>query len=608
VRENTSYAEFPICAACSRESAHPDSRQSGSPSTSCPDCGPQYWIEPAPPIASRGDLVYEVSRLLRAGEIIAIKDQRSFRLLARADDDALLQRLHRRQEWEGTPTGLMVRDLEMARRVAILDAESEAQLQMVSSPRLIVRLRQDAPVATRIRELGEIELMLAPEAVYEILFGDLAADTDTPLLAIPAQVGIDAPVRDNEEARRILRDVADFLVLHDLVLFPCTEDWVLRVVDSAPVVLKRSGADTDCPLPIPENAPQVLGLGCRTEATAAISVRKCIRMGPFVGELDSERAVEQFGGSARRLLELFDGHPEFVAYDSTSRSQVASLLESTDAIPIAVDHHHAHVAAVMAEHGIIGPVLGLSLDGPVPQIDGELGRGIILTGTAADTRLLEALPGFRIPAASFAARDAWRTAMGMIHDLLGAAAARDWSQRLSESPDALRASLSMLHHGVDCRRVESFGRTLSGLAEIIQGPCTPSHSHVSCPGRLAGPVRDLDPASFPSRSLRPGALLGGIVAEVMRRSREQRPGSDTAAWAITALTRGVAFRAADLARQEGLGVVVAGGGGLAEPWVRHVLKRTLEEEGLELYLNRSMPCGDAGIALGQVWSMVARGL
>jgi hypothetical protein len=84
-------------------------------------------------------------------------------------------------------------------------------------------------------------------------------------------------------------------------------------------------------------------------------------------------------------------------------------------------------------------------------------------------------------------------------------------------------------------------------------------------------VRDLDPASFPGRSLRPGALLGGIVAEVVRRSREQRPGSDT------------------------------------EPWVRHVLRRTLEEEGLELYLNRSMPCGDAGIALGQVWSMVARG-
>ena len=89
--------------------------------------------------------------------MIAIKDQRSFRLLARADDDTLLQRLHRRQEWEGTSTGLMVRDLEMARRIAILDAGSEAQLQMVSSPRLIVRLRQDAPVATRIRELGENE-------------------------------------------------------------------------------------------------------------------------------------------------------------------------------------------------------------------------------------------------------------------------------------------------------------------------------------------------------------------------------------------------------------------------------------------------------------------
>ena len=604
MRENTSYAEFVPCAACRSESEDPQSRQSGSPATSCPDCGPQYWIEPTPPPSDEGDLIYEVSQLLERGKILALKDQRAFRLIARADDDALVQRLQRRQEWRGTPVGLMVRDIEMAREVAQLDALSEEQLQAVSSPRVIVPFRPDAPVASRLKELAEVELMLAPEAVYEILFRDIGEEV--PFLAIPAQIGVDAPVRDNEEARRILRDVVDYLVLHDLVLFPCTEDWVVRVVDEEPVVLRRSGADTDIPLPIPDNAPQVLGLGCSSEATAAAAFRDCIRLGPFVGELDSDRAVEQFGRTAMRLLELFDGDPAFVTYDPVSHARFAGVLRAVEAEPVPVDHHHAHVAAVMAEHGMLGPVLGIALDGPAPVVDADLGRAVYLEGTASEMRALGAVPGFRIPAANLAGRDAWRTSLGMIHDLLGSGPAEEWGKSYAESPEALHGALKMLASGADCTKVESFGRTMCGLSEIIQVACVSTVARSCGLGRIAGEVRDIDPGSLPSRDLRADALLAGILSEILRRGRERRPAADTAAWAIAALVRGIGLRAADLAHAAGHEIVVAGGGGLAEPWVRHTLHRTLADEGLQLYLSRNMPCGDAGIALGQVWSVVAR--
>ncbi|RKZ11772.1 hypothetical protein DRQ53_15610, partial [bacterium] len=409
-------------------------------------------------------------------------------------------------------------------------------------------------------------------------------------------------------ARRILRDVADSLVLHDLVLFPCTEDWVLRVVDKDPVVLRRSGADSDCPLPLPENAVQVLALGCGREATAAAAFGRCIRLGPFVGELDTDRAVEQFTRSAGRLLDLFGGEPEFVAYDPAARARFAPALESIAARPVAVDHHHAHVAAVMAEHGIFGPVIGLSLDAPMPRIHPEMSRGVILSGTAADTRQLESLPAFRIPGARSDGRDFWRTALGMIHDLLGERTAREWLELRGEPEDTTRSTFSMLEHGVDCTRIQSFGRTVCGLYEIIEAACQVPATRVCSLGRLAGPVRDIEAASLPSRSLQRDTLLGGIIVEILRRGRERRSARDTAAWAFTALVRGLAFRAADLARAEDIDTVVAGGGSLAEPWVRHVLSTTLEEEGLALYMSRKMPCGDAGIALGQVWSVVARGV
>ena len=606
VRENTSYAAFEPCGECLREAARVDGRQSASASVSCPDCGPQYWIEPAPPPDSRGDLLYEVSRLLAAERVLALKDQRAFRLLARADRDAVVNRLRRRRGGLVLPVAIMVADLDAARQVAVLDPESERQLQCVSSPRVLVPVRDGAPLAEELKAAGEVELMLAPEAVYQILFADLDEGSPVPLLVSGTQIGREVAVRENEEARGILRDVADFLVLHDLELFPCTEDWVLRVVDEAPVVLRRSGADTDCPLPLAPGAPQVLGLGCGSEATAAAAVGPCIRIGPYVGELETDRSVEQFAGSARRLLKLFDGHPAWVAYDPQSKERLRPILDALEARPVAVDHHHAHVAAVMAEHGILGPVVGLALDGEAPIVHPGFGRAVVLYGTAADTRVVEALPAFRIPAANLAGRDAWRTSLGLIHDLLGRGAARDWARQRAGSPEATGSALSMLEHGVDCTRVESFGRILCGLAELVRnGPERGPQSTCGL-SRIAGPVRDLDPGSLPDPGLRPDALLAGILTEVLRRGRERRPAAETAAWALTALGRGVGFRVAARAREAGVDTVVAGGGSLADPWVRHVLRRTLEQEGLELFLNDRMPCGDAAIALGQVWSVLAR--
>jgi hydrogenase maturation protein HypF len=164
----------------------------------------------------------------------------------------------------------------------------------------------------------------------------------------------------------------------------------------------------------------------------------------------------------------------------------------------------------------------------------------------------------------------------------------------------------MLDHGVDCRKVESFGRILCGLADLVGAPADAQRVHGSGLSVLAGPPRDLDEAELPDPRLRPAELLPFLIREILERDEVRRPVADTAAWALTSLVRGIAFRAVELARAEGLEVVVAGGGGLADGWIRHVLTRHVESTGLRLFLNRSMPCGDAGIALGQVWSVVAR--
>lgn len=598
-RDNTTMAPFEPCEACRAEFEDPASRHFGSPTICCPDCGPSYWIEPSPPLQGAGDVAEESVRLLRTGSILALKDTCSFRLLARADDARLLAKLRRRIDLPATPLGVMVADLAMARTVAVIDARAEEMLLSPSAPLVVVPLRPDAPLASEVAAgAEEIALMLPRAPIHHLILRELGA----PLVVTRAGRGDDVMVLENEDAREELASIADHFVLHDLDLHAGCEDSKIRVEPSGPVVLRRASGFAPHPLTIARETPPLLAIGGRHDVTLAIADGRTGRLSQPVGDLLTPRAEVAFERMLERMLSLWDCEPRHVIYDPSREQAGRALALRFGAQPFAVDHHHAHVGAVLAEHGRSDRVLGLSLDSIGHDVDPELASGRLLVADPLQAEVLERMPGFRVPCADTAPRDPWRVAVGLVYDRLGPAAGEVWAQRLAPDPQTARTVLSMLESGSGCTRLHSFGRlydaaaALIGLVRRTAGEGQAAQRLEVAAGRPAyGAVVANEGHGAPAEQLT--QWVGDLVA----RAEADGPVEDDARWVEISLARWAADWALGAARIRGLTTIAAAGGCLTNPWLRHVLRAHAAEAGIELLVNQTIPPGDGGLALGQVW-------
>jgi hydrogenase maturation protein HypF len=599
-RANTTMAPFEPCEACLAEFEDPSSRHFGSPTVCCPDCGPSCWIEPSPPLPEETDAAGESVRLLRAGAILALKDTCSFRLIARADDRRLLQKLRRRIDLPGAPLGVMVADLAMARELAEVDEQAAQLLTSPSAPLVLLPRRASALIAWEVTAgAQEIAVMLPRAPIHHLIL----AGFGQPIVVTRACRGDDVMVLENEDARDELMTIADHLVLHDLDLHAGCEDSKIRVEPTGPVVLRRASGFAPRPLTLPRSMPPVLAIGGRHDVTIAIAEGETGRLSQPVGDLLTPRAQVAFERMLERMLSLWDCEPRCVAFDPLRETYGRALAARKGARPLAVDHHHAHVAAVLAEYGRSDRVLGISLDSTGLDIDPDLASGRLLEVDPARCELLDRVPGFRVPCADQAPRDPWRVALGMVHDLLGASAAEVWASRLAPDAQSARSVLSMLESGSGCIEVHSFGRLYDAAAALI-GLVRRTSVEGQVAQRLeiaSGRTLATSGVAWEPTGAGPAEQLEHWARDLVERAEHNAGLGEDARWVQISLARWAAVWAVDAARSRGLGIVAAAGGCLTNPWLRQVLRERVESAGLELLLNHEIPPGDGGLALGQVW-------
>lgn len=595
-RVNTTFAPFEPCEECWEEFENPSSRHFGSPTVCCPDCGPGYWIEPAPPIDDAIDVVDSAVRLLRSGAILGLKDTCSFRFLVRARDEAAVTRLRRRMEQPDTAFGLMVVDVESADALVEVDDAAARLLTEAAAPQVLLPRRDDAPWLDVVGAgAGEIAVML-PRAPIHILLMEAIGE---PLVVARATRRDEVAVLENERARDDLMDVADGLVLHDLDLHSGCEDSVLRLEDGSPVVLRRASGLAPRPLDLGFEVQPMVGLGATHEAAIALAESTKLRLSQPVGDLGSSRADAAFQRTLDRMLELWDCQPAWVVADPERKAFARARAAQWGAEVILVDHHHAHVAAVLAEHRIEGRALGVSLDSSGRIVDPELGAGRFLLTEDDRCRVLEHMPTFRVPGADAAPRDPWRIAVGLLYDVCGPEVAATWARRLADEATA-ESTLSMLSHDVGCVRVSSFGKLFdaaSALLGVVRR--TASAGNASHRLQLAAGAPDAD---FPvARQVEPADFLATWLDELLVRAVANGNLADDSRWVQRQLATWVAGRAFTLAAEHGLGIVAAGGGCFSNPWLRAGFRAASRSTGLALALNHDVPSGDAGIAVGQLW-------
>lgn len=585
-RANTAMAAFPLCDDCRAEYENPADRRFHAEPVACPVCGPHLSLP-----------IEDVLAALRAGRIVALKGVGGFHLLCDARNPAALATLRARKERGGKPFAVMALNAASAASWTKISAEERAALESPERPIVLLAARGNLPAALA-PGLDTLGVMLPPSPLHYLLFHEAAgrpagtAWLDRPsellLVATSANPGGEPLVTGDAEARERLAGIADLIVTHDRAIVARCDDSVVRVVAGAPRFLRRARGWTPRAIALPRAVPPVLAIGGVLKATACVTRGAEATLSQHIGTLENVPTLRFLDEAVDHLLALLDVDPVLVAHDLHPDLPSRRLLERLERPTLAVQHHHAHAAAVLAEHGIATPALAIVLDGFGLGTDGHAWGGELLRLDGAAFRRLGHLCELPLPGGDAAARAPWRMGAAALHAL-----GRD--EAIVPCFGARAAPLVRLLAGGKVPGTSSAGRLFDAAAALL-GLCRDSGYEGEAAMRLEAAARSVPPLESGWR-LADGVLdLTPLLAALPGRDPAEGAGLFHATFAA-----GLVAWARAAAAAEGLETVALSGGCLVNRRLAEATCAGLRAAGLRPLLPRQAPPGDGGLSLGQAW-------
>jgi len=597
-RPHTTMAGFAMCEACRAEYDDPADRRFHAQPIACPRCGPTLVLRAGDGrvIATADEALRAACDAIRAGRIVAIKGLGGFQLVVRARDAEAVATLRARKHRPHKPFAVMVGSLAAARAlVRIADAEA-ALLASPAAPIVLADAIADAVapgVAPDQRTLG---IMLPTTPLHHLLVAELAA----PIVATSGNRSEEPICVDDDEARARLGDIADLFLGHDRPIARATDDSVARVVDGQVQTLRAGRGLAPLVVDLPAATRGALALGPHLKNTVAVAVRGRAIASGHVGDLDHPLAVDACRRATADLAAMWDVAPERVACDAHPEYTSTRLAEAQGLPVVRVQHHLAHALAIVADRGLTGPLCAVVWDGTGAGPDGTVWGGEVLV-TSGDRawRRLAHLRRFRMLGGDAAARDAFRAAAALLHEL-----DLPWTPPAELGAAAAQVIATMLARGVNAPWTSSAGRLFDGIASLL-GLCQRQTYEGQAAIRLEARVDrgSLDP--YPIALVDCGAAPTVIDwAPLVRAVIADRDAGVAIAQIAARVHDGLAAAIADVARRAGAHQVVLGGGCFQNRVLTERACARLRAAGHAPFVAARVPPNDGGIALGQLVAAV----
>ncbi|WP_432118533.1 carbamoyltransferase HypF [Streptomyces sp. bgisy032] len=608
-RERTTMRRFPLCPACAAEYGDPANRRFHAEPVACPDCGPRLaWA------GLRGeDALRAAARVIAGGGIVALKGLGGYQLVCDADDRRAVAELRRRKQRPAKPFAVMVRDVEAAAALARIGSGARSLLTSPERPVVLLPARRRHPVAPEVAPgAPRLGLFLPTTGLHHLLLDGLAR----PLVVTSGNLGGEPIAIDDDAARRALASVADGFLTHDRPIRSRYDDSVVRVTGRTRITVRRARGLAPAPLPLDVPTP-LAGAGAQLKHTFTLAAHGRAHLGPHTGDLSDAATHEAFLRAYDDLKRLTGVEPEAVAHDLHPGYLSTQWALGLPVRRIAVQHHHAHVAAVAAEHGVREPVLGVAYDGLGLGDDGTLWGGeVLVAGPGGGFCRVGRFATAPLPGGDAAVRHPCRTALGHLLDAeaLGTprpspGLVRRFTERLD--PAEVRAVSAMVRRGVRCPRASSAGRLFDTAAALLG-----LGDHVGYEGeaavRLEAAAGTATGHAVPlaHRVVRAGGLWvydsSATVADLL----ERRAGGEPVPALAAAFHRTLALATAGLvARAVEAGAprtVCLGGGCFVNGLLLTEVRRQLRAQGLRVLVGGEVPVGDGGISYGQAAVAAAR--
>jgi hydrogenase maturation protein HypF len=601
-RARTAMRRFPMCAACRAEYGDPADRRFHAEPNACPDCGPQLalWDGAGEVGATRDDALLAAAAALRDGLIVAVKGIGGFHLMVDARDESAVRRLRQRKHREDKPFAVMFASLaDLAREADI--GEAEATL-LASSARPIVLVRRiggalaDA-VAPRNPYLGA---MLAYAPLHHLLLQECGF----PLVATSGNRTSEPIVTAEHEALARLAGIADLFLVHDRPIVRPVDDSVARIVAGRPQLLRRARGYAPAPIAAMVE-PGILALGGHLKTALALSTAAGIVVGQHLGDLDTPEARDAYDAAMGDLTGLHRTVPRLVVRDLHPDYHSTRAAERLGVPVVAVQHHVAHIAACMAEHGLSPPALGVAWDGTGYGPDGTVWGGEFIRIDASGWQRVASLRPFCLPGGEAAIREPRRSALGLLFAAFGrdAMAMTDLAPVADFEPAERETLATMLDRGVNAPVTTSAGRLFDAVAALI-GLRQRATYEGQAAAELEWAAASLAPGAAYDFPLRDGPADTPLVVDwepaLHALLADFRAGADIAAISA-AFHQGLALAIAAVAARIGEATVVLSGGCFQNARLTEAAVAELRAADLTPWWHERVPANDGGLALGQVW-------
>lgn len=607
-RVRTAMAGFAMCAECQQEYDDPANRRFHAQATCCPRCGPtlQLLDRDATPIPT-ANAVEQFARFILQGQIGALKGLGGYHLVCDATSAGTVEKLRQRKFRDAKPFAVIVDSLENARKHCEVSAEEARLLTSPCNPIVLLRRRTDAEasiaeaVAPGNPYLG---VMLPYTPLHHLLMN---ATQDRPLVMTSGNRSDEPIAYRDEEATTRLRDIADSFLIHDRPIEVRCDDSVTRMVAGSEALVRRARGYAPGPLRLPLACPTpILAVGGQLKGAFALGENDVAIIGHHLGDLDHYEAYQAFVKDVALYEQLFRSEPGIIAHDLhpdyASTRYAEGRAQEGKVRCQAIQHHHAHVASCMAEHGLTGPVIGVAFDGTGYGTDGAIWGGEFLIADYTGFRRAAHLRYVPLPGGDQAIREPWRSTVAHLATAGLTSFIPDWDIASA----SVRTVRQMIEREVNSPRTSSAGRLFDAVAALLG-----LRTEVSYEGQAAMELEWLASGAtadgyYPITIRHVETLdiseidLASLFAAICRDLQRGTARSVIARRFHTTVVMLIVSSCEEIRQRSGLERVVLSGGCFLNALLIAETVEKLMERGFDVYRHQSVPTNDGGLCLGQL--------
>ena len=600
-RPTTTMADFDMCAQCADEYADPADRRYHAQPIACHDCGPTLRLATATDaVGTTTAPAANAASLLRAGSTVAIKGLGGFHLACDATSDVAVSRLRERKHRPDKPFAVMVPDIGSARRLAHVSAAEAAQLQSPARPVVLLRARANELSELVAPDNPLVGLMLPSTPVHELLF----THGLPPLVMTSANLsGEPLAYRDDDSITR-LSGLCDATLTHDRAIHVPCDDSVVRIAGDVLLPIRRARGFAPLPVPIGGARRSVLAVGGELKNAFCLASTEHAWMSQHIGDMENLETLDAFERSVGQFTELYDVQPDVVAVDahpgySTSRW----ARRHHGARVVEVQHHHAHVAAVMAEHECDPdePIIGIAFDGTGYGSDGAIWGGEVMVANAHGFERTGHLLSVQLPGGDAAIRHPNRVALSHL-DVAGV----EWADDIPAVREMTRTERALLRRQLDrdvaCVPTTSMGRLFDAVASLLglrHEVSYEAQAAIDLESAAERCIAAIEPYEF--------GIVDGVIDQrpvISAIANDVRSGVAVESVARAfhdAVADAVVETASALRSTRGIEIVALTGGVFQNALLTRLCVSRLEAKGLVCLTHHLVPPNDGGLALGQAF-------